>query len=67
MRRLSSINGNMITGVEGVFNMEMTIPWETDIRLALKKARVEHKPVLLYFFNPDSIGCRQMETGTYSD
>ena len=34
---------------EGDLAMENTINWETDIRQALKRARVENKPVMLNF------------------
>jgi hypothetical protein len=30
-----------------------TIHWETDMSIALKRAKMEHKPVFLDFFNPD--------------
>jgi len=32
--------------------MEQKIEWETDMHVALKRAREENKPVLLDFFNP---------------
>ena len=45
----------------------MNINWELNIRQALKRARMENKPVMLYFFDTDSIGCEQMEAVTYSN
>jgi len=32
--------------------MEKSIRWETDIKTALDKAKMEKKPVLIDFFNP---------------
>lgn len=32
--------------------MKMALHWETDFEQALTRAKVDHKPVLLDFFNP---------------
>jgi len=32
--------------------MKKAITWETDLNQALIRAKAEHKPVLLDFFNP---------------
>jgi hypothetical protein len=32
--------------------METTVKWETSLDAALTRARVEHRPVLVDFFNP---------------
>ena len=43
------------------------IPWETDMGKALTRAKAEQKSVLLEFFSPDCIGCKQMEEVTFTD
>lgn len=47
--------------------MENKINWETDIRQALKRARDENKPVMLDFFNLESLGCQEMDVVTYKN
>lgn len=47
--------------------MGSTIKWETDWKIAISKAQAEKTPVFVYFFNPDCIGCKQMEAVTYPD
>jgi hypothetical protein len=32
--------------------METTVKWETSLAAALTRARAEHRPVLVDFFNP---------------
>jgi hypothetical protein len=41
------------------------IEWESDIGKALARAKAEQKPVLLQFFSPDCIGCKQLDAVTY--
>ncbi|WP_224983530.1 thioredoxin fold domain-containing protein [Geomonas agri] len=43
------------------------IPWETDMGKALARAKAEQKTVLLEFFSPQCIGCKQMEEVTFAD
>lgn len=43
------------------------IPWETDLTKALARGKAEQKNVLVEFFSPECIGCKQMEAVTFSD
>lgn len=43
------------------------IPWETDMGKAMARAKAEQKTVLLEFFSPECIGCKQMEEVTFAD
>lgn len=43
------------------------IPWEADMGKALARGKAEQKSVLLEFFSPECIGCRQMEEVTFAD
>lgn len=43
------------------------IPWETDMGKALARGKAEQKSVLLEFFSPECIGCKQMEEVTFAD
>ncbi|MBI2060536.1 MAG: thioredoxin domain-containing protein [Nitrospirae bacterium] len=43
------------------------IPWSTDPDAALKRARLEHKPILLSMSPPWSYWSRRMETETFTD
>jgi hypothetical protein len=45
--------------------MATTINWETDINQALKRAKAKKKPIMLDFFNPQCIDCKQMDAVTY--
>jgi len=45
--------------------MVNAIKWETDWKMAVSKAQEEKTPIFVYFFNPDCIGCKQMEAVTY--
>ncbi len=45
--------------------MEHELKWETNMHAALNRSRRENKPVLLEFFNPQCIGCMQMEEVTF--
>ena len=47
--------------------MEDSITWETDIEKAHDRAKSEHLPILLFFHNPEWIGCQQMDAVTYPD
>ena len=47
--------------------MENKITRESQMDMALSRARSENKPVLLDFFNPGWIGCQQMDTVSYPD
>jgi thioredoxin-related protein len=44
-----------------------TIAWNTNYSMTVDAALTEDKGVLLDFYNPDSIVCRQMEKDTYSN
>lgn len=43
------------------------IAWELDMARALARGKAEQKNVLLEFFSPDCIGCKQMEEVTFAD
>lgn len=43
------------------------IAWETDIGKALARGAAEQKCVLLDFYSPDCIGCKQMDDVTFTD
>ena len=43
------------------------IAWESDMGKALASGKAEQKSVLLEFFNPECIGCKQMDAVTFSD
>jgi len=43
------------------------IAWETDMERALERANSEGRHVLVDFFNPGCIGCKQMDAVTYPD
>jgi hypothetical protein len=43
------------------------IAWESDIGKALTKGKTEQKCILLEFFNPECIGCKQMDEVTFAD
>ncbi|HBA88966.1 MAG TPA: hypothetical protein DCZ75_13575 [Geobacter sp.] len=43
------------------------ISWETDMVKALARGTAEQKSVLLQFFSPECIGCRQMDEVTFAD
>ena len=43
------------------------IPWESDTAKALARGTAEQKSVLLQFFSPECIGCRQMDEVTFAD
>ncbi len=47
--------------------MTKTIPWLIDFKEAVDQASRENKMVLLDFFNPQCIGCQQMDAVTFSD
>lgn len=40
--------------------------WHTSMIYARDASWTEHKPVLLDFYNPQSLGCKQMDADTYS-
>jgi len=41
------------------------IPWESDMGKALARGKAEQKTVLLEFFSPECIGCKQMDAVTF--
>jgi len=41
------------------------IPWESDMGKALARGKAEQKTVLLEFFSPECIGCKQMDAATF--
>lgn len=41
------------------------IPWETEIGKALARGQAEQKSLLLEFFSPECIGCKQMDAVTF--
>lgn len=43
------------------------IEWETDMGKALARGKAEQKCVLLEFFSPECIGCKQLEAVTFPD
>lgn len=43
------------------------IAWEMDMAKALARGKAEQKSVLLEFFSPECIGCKQMEEVTFAD
>jgi hypothetical protein len=43
------------------------IAWETEMGKALARGKAEQKSVLLQFFSPECIGCRQMDAVTFQD
>ena len=43
------------------------IAWESDMAKALARGKAEQKSVLLEFFSPECIGCKQMEAETFTD
>jgi thioredoxin-related protein len=43
------------------------IAWESEIGKALARGKAEQKCVLLDFFSPECIGCKQMEAVTFLD
>lgn len=43
------------------------IPWETDMGKALARGKAEQKTLLLEFFSPECVGCKQMEAVTFAD
>lgn len=43
------------------------IAWESDMAKALARGKAEQKSVLLEFFSPECIGCKQMEEVTFAD
>lgn len=43
------------------------IAWESDIGKALARGKAEQKSILLQFFSPECIGCKQMDEVTYQD
>lgn len=45
--------------------MGKTMIWETKLDVALTQAKAENKHILLDFFNPGWIGCKQMDAVTY--
>ena len=42
------------------------IAWEADLAKALTRGKTEQKSVLVEFFSPECIGCRQMEEVTFA-
>jgi thioredoxin-related protein len=47
--------------------MENKITWEMMLDTAMKKSRSKNMPVLVEFFDPNCIGCQQMEKITFPD
>jgi hypothetical protein len=45
----------------------MGVGWEHDLETALGRSREERRPVVMEFFNPACIGCKQMDELTFSD
>ncbi|HBG06178.1 MAG: hypothetical protein A2075_25320 [Geobacteraceae bacterium GWC2_58_44] len=43
------------------------IPWETDIGKALARGAAEQRSILLEFYSPECIGCKQMDAVTFPD
>lgn len=43
------------------------IAWEADMTKALARGTAEQKSVMLEFFSPECIGCKQMEEVTFAD
>lgn len=43
------------------------IAWESDILKALARGTAEHKSVVLDFYSPECIGCKQMDAVTFPD
>lgn len=43
------------------------IPWETEMAKALARGKAEHKEILVEFFSPECIGCKQMDATTFPD
>ena len=43
------------------------IVWESEMQKALARGAAEHKPILLEFFSPECIGCKQMDTVTFQN
>ncbi|MBJ6724724.1 thioredoxin family protein [Geomesophilobacter sediminis] len=43
------------------------ISWESDMGKALAKGKAEQKSILVEFFSPECIGCKQMEEVTFPD
>lgn len=45
--------------------MKEEIVWEAKMATALTRALFENKPVLIEFFNPECIGCQQLDAVTF--
>lgn len=43
------------------------IAWELDMAKALARGKAEQKNVLLHFFSPECIGCKQLDEVTFAD
>ena len=43
------------------------IAWESEMGKALGRGKAEQKPILLEFYTPECIGCRQMDEVTFED
>ncbi len=44
-----------------------SIEWETNLSYAEDSATSTRKPILLYYFDPECIGCKQMGADTYPE
>jgi tetratricopeptide (TPR) repeat protein len=47
--------------------MDESIKWETNLQVALGRARKVDLPVFLFIMNPPCPSCRQMDTATYQN